>query len=114
MFLYNGLRTIEAIGLLDTGATVSVLPFSVGEALGFVWDDQPSLPPLTGNLGRIEARGILALASHPLLTPNKAIQLAFAWSRADNVPLVFGQTNFFMSFDVCFFRSEAAFEIHAK
>lgn len=114
MFLYNGLRAIEVIGLLDTGATVSVLPFSVGEDLGFVWDEQPPLPQLTGNLGRTDARALLVLASHPLLTPNKVVQLAFAWSRADNIPLVFGQTNFFMAFDVCFFRSEAAFEIRPK
>jgi len=28
--------------------------------------------------------------------------------------LIFGQTNFFMEFDVCLYRSQAAFEVHAK
>ncbi|MBZ0320720.1 MAG: hypothetical protein K8L91_30180 [Anaerolineae bacterium] len=114
LYLHHGLRVVEVIGLLDTGATINVLPFSVGETLGFTWDEQPPLPPLSGNLGRVEARGILVLASHPLLTPSTTIQLAFAWSRADDVPLVFGQTNFFMAFDVCFFRAEAVFEIRPK
>lgn len=114
MFLHNGARAIEVIGLLDTGATINVLPFSVGQELGFVWEEQQSLPQLTGNLGRVEARGLVLPASHPLLTPNSTLLLAFAWSKADDVPLVFGQTNFFMAFDVCFFRSEGVFEIQPK
>ena len=31
-------RTITVSGLLDTGAAVNVLPYSVGTALGFVWE----------------------------------------------------------------------------
>ncbi len=28
--------------------------------------------------------------------------------------MIFGQTNFFMEFNVCFYRSQAAFEVYAK
>jgi hypothetical protein len=28
--------------------------------------------------------------------------------------LILGQTNFFMEFDVCFFRSQLIFQIHPK
>ncbi|HID51293.1 MAG TPA: hypothetical protein EYP41_04545 [Anaerolineae bacterium] len=40
------------------------------------------------------------------------VRLAFAWVKSDNVPLILGQTNFFMEFDVCFYRSKMTFEIN--
>lgn len=39
------------------------------------------------------------------------VNLAFAWVQSDKVPLILGQTNFFMKFDVCFYRSLLEFEI---
>ena len=40
-----------------------------------------------------------------------SVDLVFAWSRRDDIPLIFGQTNFFMPFDVCFFRSLGLFTV---
>jgi hypothetical protein len=42
------------------------------------------------------------------------VELAFAWTQATDVPMILGQVNFFMEFDVCFFRSQAAFEVNPK
>jgi len=42
------------------------------------------------------------------------VRLAFAWSRSDNVPLILGQMNFFMEFDICFYRSQLEFEVKPK
>jgi apolipoprotein N-acyltransferase len=39
------------------------------------------------------------------------VRLAFAWTKSNEVPLIFGQTNFFMAFRVCFFRAELYFEV---
>lgn len=39
------------------------------------------------------------------------VRLAFAWADVDTVPVILGQINFFLSFDVCFFRSRGVFEI---
>jgi hypothetical protein len=41
-------------------------------------------------------------------------RLAFAWSQNDNVPVILGQMNFFLEFDVCFYRSQLEFEIRPK
>ena len=49
----NG-KSIQANGLLDTGATVNVLPFSLGIELGAIWEDQMILPNLSGNLASYE------------------------------------------------------------
>ena len=51
-----GPRTISAIGLLDTGAAVNVLPFDLGRQLGAIWENQTMEVRLTGNLALQEAR----------------------------------------------------------
>ena len=38
------------------------------------------------------------------------VRLAFAWVQSPNAPLILGQTNFFMEFEVCFYRSSLEFE----
>ena len=103
--------SIELEGMLDSGSTVNVLPYPVGLALGFSWDQQTIPIALTGSLSRLPAYGVIVtgkVASFP------SVELAFAWTQAPNVPLILGQINFFMEFDVCFFRSQSAFEIQPK
>ena len=39
------------------------------------------------------------------------VRLAFAWIKASDVPVVLGQTNFFVEFDVSFYRSRFEFEL---
>ena len=52
--------SVPALGLLDTGASVNVLPYSVGVELGYVWEQQTTPLSLTGNLAQYEARVVLA------------------------------------------------------
>ena len=104
-------REIKTYGLLDTGATVNVLPYSTGLDLGFVWDAQTIPLKLGGNLASYEARALFIdahIEGYPL------VKLAFAWTLADNVPLLLGQTNFFMEFDLLFSRSAQFFEVLPK
>jgi hypothetical protein len=98
----------EASGLLDTGADVNVLPYQLGLELGGVWDNQRTSIQLSGNLANYSARGIILEAS---VANFPSVKLAFAWTQAENVPLILGQVNFFSEFDVCFFRSRSSFEI---
>jgi hypothetical protein len=42
------------------------------------------------------------------------VRLAFAWTQAEKVALILGQMNFFMEFDVCFFRSKFEFDVKPK
>lgn len=105
-------HSIEVAGLLDTGAAVNVLPYSIGQALGARWDDQTTVVHLAGSLGQIEARALVLMASHAQLTPHEPVRLVFAWTRDEDAPVIFGQTNFFMEFDVCFYRTQGVFEVH--
>jgi len=104
-------RTVEGVGLVDSGATVNVLPFELGVQLGAVWDDRRAILRLSGSLGSQPAVPLFAMAEMDGLP---AARLAFAWIKQSGVPLILGQTNFFMEFDVCFYRSNLEFEIRPK
>ena len=97
--------------LLDTGATVNVLPYSTGLRLGFLWELQSTSLRLSGNLASAEAGAVAIEAAVESFPP---ILLAFAWTRAENAPLALGQVNFFQEFDVCFYRTEGAFKIASR
>lgn len=104
-------QTVAAMGLLDTAAAVNVLPYEVGLQLGAVWEEQTTPVELTGNLAQDEARAILVLAKVGAFSP---VRFAFAWTKNKDVPLLLGQMNFFMEFNVCFYRSQAVFEVKPK
>ena len=111
MTLRHGTHALAVVGLLDTGATVNVLPYSLGLQLGLVWEHQTTHVQLTGSLARLPARGVIVSGQAASFPP---VDLAFAWTQATDVPMILGQVNFFMEFDVCFFRSQAAFEVKPK
>ncbi|MBE9213022.1 retroviral-like aspartic protease [Plectonema cf. radiosum LEGE 06105] len=107
---YQG-SSIEVLALLDTGASVNVLPYSIGVQLGAVWEEQTVSVTLAGNLASVEARGLLVSAKISNFDP---VRLVFAWSLSDDAPLLLGRMNFFLEFDVCFYRSQLAFEVRPK
>lgn len=100
-------RTVETNGLVDSGATVSVLPYDIGIQLGAVWSDRQAVIQLSGNLGRQPAIPFFVTAKIANFEP---IQLAFAWAKDTDI-LILGQTNFFLAFNVCFYRSKLLFDI---
>ncbi len=104
-------KALSVVGLLDSGATVNVLPYSVGQQLGAVWEEQHTPVRLSGNLASCEARGLLISA---VVRPFPPVRLAFAWARTDDVPLLLGQMNFFLEFDVCFYRARGVFQLRPK
>jgi hypothetical protein len=107
---FNG-QSLNTEGLLDTGASVNVLPYELGLQLGLIWEDETLSVLLAGNLARFEARAVVVdtqVSSFP------TVNLAFAWTQATNVPLILGQANFFLEFDACFFRRRSEFEVYPK
>lgn len=103
--------SLHVLALLDSGSTINVLPYAVGEQLGAVWQDQPTELQLTGGLAGVPAKVLVLTAIVGSFAP---VRLAFAWARQDSMPVILGQTNFFAEFDVCFFRSRLEFEVRPK
>lgn len=104
-------QEVEAIGLVDSGATVNVLPYELGLELGETWNDRRAVIQLAGNLSNQSAIPFSAIAQIGEFLPT---ELLFAWVKRPNIPLILGQTNFFLEFDVCFYRSKSEFEIRPK
>lgn len=104
-------QSLRRSGLLDTGSSVNVLPYEIGLRLRAVWEQQRLSVPLGGNLSKFEARAVVMTANVEQFPP---VDLAFAWTQDRNAPLILGHMNFFLAFDVCFYRSELAFEVSPK
>jgi hypothetical protein len=103
--------TVQAAALVDCGSTMNVMPHSLGLRLGFVWEDQPIVAALVGSLAAVEAR---AVAVEAVIGGFPPVRLAFGWAENDEPALLLGQTNFFMEFDVCLFRSRLVFDVRPK
>lgn len=104
-------RVIDVVGLVDSGATVSVMPHELGLQLGGVWDENRATLRLAGNRGAQLAMPFFAMAEIADFAP---VRLAFAWVKSADAPLILGQTNFFMEFEVCFYRSVLEFDVRPR
>ena len=106
-----GSQSVATSGLVDSGAAVNVLPYAVGLQLGLDLDQQTRSVELSGNLASVEARVVVLSA---VVGSFSQVRLAFAWARTDAVSVILGQVNFFMEFDVCFYRSRGVFEVRPR
>src|SRR3954453_21672899 len=82
--LTHGSIVLAEHALLDTGATVSILPFDVGLRLGLDWNAPMPLVPLSGNLQRHVAKGVKLQVQ---VGPYPTVEVVFAWSQDTNAPL---------------------------
>ena len=67
----NG-QTCHELGLVDSDSTINVMPYQVGLALGYLWDDQKAVIGMSGNLATmtgipVSAQGKLGGAAVKLI-----------------------------------------------
>jgi hypothetical protein len=93
---------------VDSGSSVSVLPYQVGLALGVVWNDKIADFTLTGNLSNFPSCPLIVKGIIGNFQPSI---LGFAWSKRDDMPVILGNVNFFDEFDVAFYRKSKVFEL---
>ena len=108
MQLIRESNSIEVMGLLDSGSTLNVLPFETGLSLGLDWGSQQVPVRLSGNLSDNDARAVVIHGTVADLPPTR---LAFAWTSRTGIPVILGQMNFFLEFDIAFFRSRSLFTV---
>jgi hypothetical protein len=109
--LSAGGNSIEVSALLDTGASVNVLPYELGLQLGAIWDEQTVRVQLSGNLSASEAKGLVVAGTVAQFDP---VLLVFAWTQVRDLPIILGHMNFFAEFNVCFYRHELAFDVQSR
>ena len=80
LVLRHNNQVAEVVGLVDSGATVNVLPYDIGIQLGAVWDERQTIIRLAGNLGNQLAIPVFAIAEIGNFTP---VRLAFAAVNGD-------------------------------
>lgn len=101
-------RTLAVDGLVDSGASVNVLPFTLGQQLGLDWDRLPDGGPLGGALSVVNTRAVVLTAE---IGPFPRVRLPFLWAHVPLPRLILGQFNFFLEFDVCFFAPRGEFTV---
>ena len=104
-----GSRSIKVEALIDSGATVSVLPLDVGAFFGLNWNSSKLQPLAVGGAhGAVPAKRLDLMTTIGSLAPRL---LAFAWVNTNNDPLVLGNADFFFHFDVFLCRRHSYFVI---
>ena len=94
--------------LVDSGADINVLPYSLGLALGLNWESAPAGPTLGGKFAQSETR-LLILPTQ--IGKFASVDLVFAWISVDIGPIILEQVNFFCEFNVYFYGAESVFEL---
>jgi hypothetical protein len=99
--------SVDVVGLVDSGASFSVLPFNIGSRFGVAWN---SLTPIHLS-GVLAGTGAKLLAVERIVSSLPITPLIFAWCTSNAVPVLLGQVNFFFEFDICFHRSRSEFTV---
>ena len=110
MMLSHGDHALQVSALVDSGASLNLLPYDIGLHLGFRWEDQRLPIPTGGLLRGAEAYAVLV---HCHIDSFPPLDLAFAWTHkpSHEVRVLLGQVNFFQHFDVHFYGSQHFFKI---
>lgn len=102
---------IETNALVDSGAMISVMPLDMGKELGMIWNEREATVSLGGITRGSDAMAILVSVQ---IGTYKPVELIFAWSKRNDIPLILGQVDFFRFFKVCFEGYNLEFEIKPK
>jgi hypothetical protein len=104
---------ITVSALVDSGATISLLPHDIGRQVGLVWDEQTISIQLGGPLQGIPAVAVLVNGRMAGLPETS---LVMAWVAETERPIlpILGQVDFFQQFKVTFEGYAHAFDISPK
>ena len=96
--LLYGEQTLKGSALVDSGASISVLPYDLGLQLGLIWEKQTYPLDLTILFQGASTYGVVVMGK---IEPFSPVPLAFAWTEQNNVPLILVQLNLFLSAFKC-------------
>ncbi len=100
-------RVIETMALVDSGAVSSILPYSMGLALGLDWQSAQQGLDVIGAVVS-PSKNVRAVLHIPQFS---ALETGFSWVEDDNKPLILGQRIFFYQFQVQFDGRQPSFTL---
>lgn len=104
---------ITVSALVDSGATLSILPYDIGHQLGFVWEEQTIPILLGGSLQNIPAVAVL-VNGHISGLPETLLVMAWVAETEHPIRPILGQVNFFQQFKITFEGYTNTFDIAPK
>ena len=103
-----GSRFVDVMALIDSGATISSIPYDLGQAFGLNWHALTQPLAVGGAHGSVPAKRLDLMTTIGSLPPRL---LVYAWVNTNNYPLVLGSADFFFNYDVHLCRRHKYFEI---
>ena len=101
----------DSLALLDTGSDLNVIPFSLGIRLGADWAQHQPEHKLNGLTESLEAKNLILDVT---VSDWPTIRMPFAWAETNAIPVILGQSPFFLHFNVCFMRAQREFELEFR
>lgn len=88
---------------IDSGADVTLIPRSVGDALDFAIEKSDNVTEIKG----IGERGVpIIIKKVKIKIGEKLFDARIAWALIEEVPLLLGREDIFNLFDICFRRNK--------
>jgi len=104
---------VTVSALVDSGATISILPYDMGCQLGLVWQEHTIPLQLGGSLKGIPAVAVL-VNGHISGLPEAPLVMAWVAETEHSILPILGQINFFQQFKITFEGYTNAFDIGPK
>ena len=99
----NDQKEILEYVYVDSGADVSLIPKSVGDALGFEIGKADEITEIKG----IGERGVpIIIKKIKIKIGEKLFETRVAWALIEEVPLLLGRVDIFNLFDICFNKNK--------
>ena len=102
IILINGEEIFAEHLYVDSGADVTLIPKSVGDALGFVVEKTDQITEIKG----IGERGVpIIIKKLKIKIGEKIFDARVAWALIEEVPLLLGREDVFNLFDISFLKN---------
>ena len=101
-FVNNTKEVLESV-YVDSGADITLISRSVGEALDFKIEDTDKITEIKG----IGERGVpIIIKKVEMKIGERLLATRIAWALIEDVPLLLGRTDIFNLFDICFKKNK--------
>ncbi len=101
--MINGAKKITQEMYIDSGADITLIPFSVGSAMGFEIGKAEEIKQIGGVGG---SKISVVIRKIPMRIGEKEFECRIAWCLSEDVPMLLGRMDVFREFEILFTERE--------